>query len=313
MLKYAFKRLMWLIPTLLGVMIFLFSMTYMLPGNPADIILGPRATPQMVEQMNQRLGLDQPWPVSLVNYIGNVLRGDLGTSIFRDVPVEYLIMRVLPYTIALTLTAMLLAVILGIGLGLISAAFENTLLDKAITFLALIWASVPNFIWAVVFILIFSLQLGWLPVTGGGESGNILDRIYHLIGPATALSLTWAGYIARIVRSSMLETLQADFIITEKSFGLPISLIFYKYALKRAIKPAIAVIALGLGRLLGGAVFVEVIFSRPGLGQLLVDAINMRNLPVVRGGVLIAALLFILANMVADISYAYFDPRIRYD
>ncbi len=313
MVKYALKRLLWLVPTLLGVLFFLFSMTYMLPGDPADIILGPRATPEMVAQMNQRLGLDQPWPISLVRYLGNILQGDLGTSIFRDVPVEHLIMRVLPYTIMLTLSAMFLAIILGIGLGIVSSAYENTWLDKIITFMVLIWASVPNFIWAVLFILIFSLRLGWLPVTGGGEPGNLLDQIYHLIGPAIALSLTWAGYIARIVRSSMLETLQEDFITTEKSFGLPMSLIFYKYALKRAIKPAIAVIALGLGRLLGGAVFIEVIFSRPGLGQLLVDAIEMRNLPVIRGGVMVAALLFVLANMLADISYAYFDPRIRYE
>ncbi len=311
--KYSLRRIIWLVPTLLGVLLFLFSLTYLLPGEPADIILGNRATPEMVEQLNARLGLNQPWPISLVKYIGGVFKGDWGKSIFRNTPVLQLLKNVIPYTIALTICSMGIAVLLGIVFGILAATYENTVLDKIISVISLIGASIPNFVYACLIVLIFSVKLDILPVMGGGESGNFTDQLIHLIGPAFALSLGWAGYILRLVRSSMLETMSADFITTVKSFGLPLPIIVYKYALKRAIKPVIAVIGLGIGRLLGGAVFVEVIFTRPGLGRILVDAIYKRNLPVVRGGVLIAALLFILANIIADISYAYFDPRIRYE
>jgi len=313
MLKYMLKRFLWLIPTLLGVMIFLFSLTYLLPGNPADIILGNRATPEMRETLNQKLGLDKPWPISLLKYITQMLRGDLGRSIFRDTPVLELINNVLPYTFILTFSSMGIAVLIGVVFGMLAASFEKTAIDKIITVFSLASASIPDFVYACLLVLFFSVRLDLLPVMGGGEPGNINDILLHLIGPALALSLNWAGYIIRLVRSSMLETLNADFITTAKSFGLPMRVIVYKYALKRAIKPIVAVVGLGIGRLLGGAVFVEVIFTRPGLGRLLVDAIYKRNLPVVRGGVLIAALLFVFANILADISYAYFDPRIRYD
>lgn len=313
MFKYSMRRIVWLIPTVLGVLIFLFSLTYLLPGEPADIILGNRATPQMVEQLNTRLGLNQPWPVSLVKYISGVFKGDWGSSIFRNIPVTQLLKQVIPFTITLTLSSMALAVFIGVTFGLIAATYENTIIDRIITVFSLIGASIPNFVYACLIVLIFSVQLDILPVMGGGESGNFSDQLLHLIGPAFALSLSWAGYILRLVRSSMLETMNSDFITTVKSFGLPLRVIVYKYALKRAIKPVIAVIGLGIGRLLGGAIFVEVIFTRPGLGRMLVEAIYKRNLPVVRGGVLFAALMFILANILADISYAYFDPRIRYE
>ncbi len=310
MFIYILKRLLWIIPTMIAVLILLFSLTYLLPGDPADIILGPRATEAMVKDLNARLGLDQPWPVSFYRYFKQILHGDFGKSIFRGLPVVDMVMEVLPYTLALTLAGMGLAVVNGIIIGLLAANYRETVFDKILTLISFITASTPTYVAGVIILVVFAVNLNILPAMGSGE-GGIGSFILHLIGPAFALSVGWTGYIARLTRSSMLETLNEDFIETEKSFGLPRSYIIYRYALKKAIKPIVAVVGLGVGRLLGGAIFVEVIFTRPGIGRLTVDAIYERDLPLVRGGVLIAALLFILANLLADISYAYFDPRIQ--
>ncbi|RCW49719.1 MULTISPECIES: ABC transporter permease [unclassified Halanaerobium] len=310
MFIYITKRFLWVIPTILTVLLLLFSLSYLLPGDPADIILGPRATPEMAEELESRLGLDKPWYQSYLIYLQNIIKGDLGTSIFRDRSVLKVILDVLPYTVILTLAGMGLAVFNGISIGLLAANYNNSYFEKFLTMLSFITASTPTYIAGVLLIVVFSVNFNLLPSIGIGD-GGLLDSIHHLIGPALALSVGWTGYIARLTRSSMLETLDQEFIQTEKSFGIPRYYILYKYALKKAIKPIIAVIGLGIGRLLGGAVFVEVIFNRPGLGRLIVDSVNERDLPLVRGGVLVAALLFVIANLVADISYAYFDPRIK--
>ena len=310
MFVYISKRLLWVIPTLLAVLFLLFSLTYLLPGDPADIILGPRATEEMAQDLRERLGLDRPWYEGYIDYIRNILRGDLGVSIFRNRPVFNVVMEVLPYTLALTFAGMGLAVFNGIIIGLLAASYQDSWLDSLLTFISFLTASTPTYITSVLIIVVFSVNLNLLPSIGLGE-GGLLNSLYYLIGPAVALSIGWTGYIARLTRSSMLETLESDFIQTEKSFGLPRYYIIYKYALKKAVKPIIAVVGLGIGRLLGGAVFVEVIFTRPGLGRLIVNSIYERDLPLVRGGVLVAALLFVLANLLADISYAYFDPRIK--
>lgn len=306
---YIIKRLLWLIPTVIAVLALLFSLTYLLPGEPAEIILGPRATPDMVKQINEELGLNQPWPVSFWHYLNQVIRGDLGKSIFRDLPVLEMVVQVLPHTLALTICGMGIAVFFGIIIGLLAANYENTFIDKFLTLLSFITASTPTYVAGCILLIIFAVKFNILPVMGTGE--GIGGYLLHLIGPSLALSVGWTGYIARLTRSSMLETLGDDFIATAKSFGLPRFYIIYKYALKKAIKPIIAVVGLGVGRLLGGAIFVEVIFTRPGIGRLTVDAIFERDLPLVRGGVLIAAVLFVVANLLADISYAIFDPRIQ--
>ena len=310
MFIYITKRLLWVIPTILTVLLILFSLSYLLPGDPADIILGPRATPDMAEELRERLGLNKPWYQSYLIYLQNIIKGDLGKSIFRDRSVLNVILEVLPYTVILTLSGMGLAVFNGISMGLLAANYNNSYLERIITIFSFITASTPTYIAGVLLIVVFSVNLNILPSIGIGD-GGILTRIHHLIGPAIALSIGWTGYIARLTRSSMLEILDQEFIQTEKSFGIPRYYIIYKYALKKAVKPIIAVIGLGIGRLLGGAVFVEVIFNRPGLGRLIVNSVKERDLPLVRGGVLVAALLFVIANLAADISYAYFDPRIQ--
>src|SRR6056297_370385 len=310
MLIYTVKRLLLIIPTLLAVMLLLFSLSYLLPGEPAEIILGPRASQEMIKDLNQRLGLNKPWYVSFYLYVKQIVSGDLGTSIFRDVPVLQAVLGVLPYTLALTLSGMGIAVVLGITIGLTAASYQNTIWDGILEVFSFICASTPTYVAGVIILLLFSIRFDFLPVMGAGE-GSILSFLHHLIGPALALSVGWTGYIARLTRSSMLETINEDYIITSRSFGLPKSFIYYRYALKKAIKPIVAVIGLGIGRLLGGALFVEVIFTRPGLGRLMVEDISERGLPMVRGGVLIAAFLFVIANLLADLSYAYLDPRIR--
>lgn len=310
MLIYTVKRLLLIIPTLIAVLLLLFSLSYLLPGEPAEIILGPRASEKMISDINQELGLDKPWYISFYLYLRQVISGDFGTSIFRDVSVLNAVMSVLPYTLILTITGMGFAVIVGIMIGLLAANYESTVWDSILGVFSFVFASTPTYVAAVLILLFFSIRLNLLPVMGAGD-GGLIDSIHHLIGPALALSIGWTGYIARLTRSSMLETVNEDYIITSRSFGLPKSFIYYRYALKKAVKPIVAVIGLGIGRLLGGALFVEVIFNRPGLGRLTVDAIFERDLPMVRGGVLIAAFLFIVANLLADLSYAYLDPRIR--
>jgi peptide/nickel transport system permease protein len=312
-LKYLVKRVLGIIPTLVCVLLFLFSLIYLLPGDPASVMLGPRATPTMVEALKKSLGLDQPVYVRLGRYIWGILQGDLGESVWSGHSVSSLITSALPYTIVLTLSSMALAAALGIILGVLAAINGKTIVDHLVTLLSLIAVSVPDFVAACLLLLIFAVRLRLFPVIGGGQAGNIADQIHHLILPIIALALGWLGYIARLVRDTTLEVLDMDYIKVIRSFGAPRRYIAYKYALKNAIIPVVATIGLGVGKLLGGAVFVELIFNRPGIGKLITDAVFARDLPVVQGGVLIAALLFILANLAADLSYAYFDPRIRYE
>jgi len=313
MLQYLVKRILWIIPTTVGVLLFLFSMTHLLPGDPASVLLGPRATPEMVEALNRRLSLDQPIHVQLGRYIWSVLHGDLNKSVWSRSPVSSLIMRALPYTAVLTISSMGLAAFLGILLGALAANYRKTILDYLVTVFSLIAVSVPDFVAACLLLLVFAVSLGWFPVIGAGEAGDTADQVHHLILPCLALAIGWFGYIARLVRDTTLEALDSDYVKTSRSFGAPMRYIAYKYALKNAIIPVVAVIGLGVGKLLGGAVFVEMIFNRPGIGKVITNAVYARDLPVVQGGVLIAALLFILANLVADLSYACFDPRIRYE
>jgi peptide/nickel transport system permease protein len=313
MSKYFAKRVLGIIPTLLCVLTFLFGLIYLLPGDPASIMLGPRATPAMVEALNQSLGLDQPVYVRLGRYLWGILHGDLGESVWSRRSVSSLFLSALPYTIVLTLSSMGLAAFLGIVLGALAAFYGKTLVDHLVTVLSLTAVSVPDFVAACLLLLIFAVRLRLFPAIGGGEAGNLADQIRHLILPVVALAMGWLGYIARLVRDTTLEVLDTDYIKVMRSFGAPMRYIAYKYALKNAIIPVVATIGLGVGKLLGGAVFVEIIFNRPGIGKVISDAVFARDFPVLQGGVLIAGLLFILANLAADLSYAYFDPRIRYE
>ncbi len=313
MLKYVIKRILWIVPTVLGVLILLFSLTYFLPGDPASVMLGPRATPELIKDLNHRLHLDQPVYTRLGYYILGVLRGDLGESVWSGHKVSSLIVNSLPYTIILAVCSMGLAALVGIFLGVFATIYKESIIDHLVTGISLVGVAVPDFVAACLLLLIFAVHLNLFPVLGAGEAGNIADEIHHLILPVISLAIGWIGYLSRLTRETMLEVIDSDYIRVAKAFGIPAKHIYYKYALKNAIIPIITVIGLGIGKLLGGAVLVEIIFNRPGLGKLVVDAVYARDLPVVQGGILMATLLFVLANLIADISYAYIDPRIQYE
>lgn len=313
MLKYIIKRMLWVLPTLMGVLIILFGLTYFLPGDPASAMLGPRATPELVAELNARLHLDESMPVRLGYYLTGVIKGDLGTSVWSGHSVSSLILTALPHTILLAVTSLGIAAVIGIFLGAYSAVRQDSIVSRCVTIASLIGVAIPDFVAALLLMLVFCVQFPIFPAIGAGTDEGLWGIIMHLILPATALGLGWVGYLSRLTRESMVDVLESDYIRTAKAFAIPRHLIAYVYALKNAIIPTITVLGLGVGKLLGGAVFVEIIFSRPGLGKLIVDAVYARDFPVVQGGILVATVLFVLANLVADISYGYVNPQIQYD
>ncbi|MCP4021881.1 MAG: ABC transporter permease [Desulfobacteraceae bacterium] len=291
----------------------LFSLTYLLPGDPASVMLGPRATPQLVAELNERLQLDKPVYVRLAYYIFGVAKGDLGDSVWSGHSVLSLIGKNLPHTILLAITSLGLAAVIGILLGTFASIHRRKKIGSTVTTLSLLSVAVPDFVAALLLMLLFCIKIPILPSLGAGADGDIMDISLHLILPSLALAIGWIGYIARLTKESMEEVMDTDYIRTARAFAAPINTVYYRYALKNAVIPTITVIGLGFGKLLGGAVFMEIIFNRPGLGKMIVDAVFARDLPVVQGGILIATILFIFANLLADISYAFVDPRIQYD
>jgi peptide/nickel transport system permease protein len=227
--------------------------------------------------------------------------------------VTTLVFSALPHTIILAVASLLIAVVVGVPLGVYAATHPNTLIDRITGILAVSCITIPPYVAGLFLLLLFAVRFPALPAIGAGELNHPLDYVRHLILPSVALAITWVGYLARLVRASMLEVLNANYIRTAHAFGIGERSIFYRYALKNAIIPTIAVLGVGLGSLMGGAIFVEVIFARTGLGTLIYDSIQSRNYPIVRGGVLVVAILFVFANLLADLSYRFLDPRIRDD
>lgn len=302
-----------MLPTLLGVMLLLFSLTYFLPGDPVSILLGPRATPDLVVLIKERLRLNDPIHVRLGYYLLGVLKGDLGTSVWSGYQVRSLIAKELPHTIVLTFTSLGVAALFSIFIGVFAAMRQENRKGFTVTIVSLLSVAAPDFVWALLLVLFFCIKLPLFPALGAGVKGDLIDMAVHLILPATALAIPWFGYLSRLTQESMNEVLGSDYIRTARAFAIPKRIIAYRYALKNGIIPTITVLGMGVGKLLGGAVFVEIIFNRPGMGKLIVDAVYQRDLPVVQGAILVTALMFVLANLLADISYAFLDPRIQYD
>lgn len=311
MFYYLLRRLGMIILVVFLAMTLLASLVHFIPGDPVKTILGPRASGSLSARVRTEMGLDRPIPVQLFDFMANALRGDLGRDFVSNLPVTYLISQALPHTILLAISSLGLAVALGIPLGVYSATRPNTWIDHLTGLLSVSCITLPSYVAGLFLLLFFAVQVNWFPAIGAGELTDPADYLRHLILPATALAITWVGYLARLVRASLLEVLNAPYIRTAFAFGLRERTIFYKYALKNALIPTVAVLGVGLGNLLGGAIFIEVIFTRPGLGRLIYEAIFDRNYPIVRGGILVAALLFVLANLLADLSYHYLDPRIQ--
>jgi peptide/nickel transport system permease protein len=311
MARYLVSRLGTTVLIIFGSMLVLFSLSAIVPGDPATTLLGPQATPEYAAQFIEKMGLNLPIHERLFLFFGNVLTGNLGEDVITGRRVTDMVLAALPYTVALTIAAIGLAVLVGVPLGIYAARNQGSKLDTLLAFTSVAFIAIPGFVVAILLLVIFAIWLPWFPVLGAGDANSIVDQLYRMILPATALAIGWVGMIARLVRTSLLEVLGSDFIRTSRAYGLPERKIVYKYALKNAAIPTVAVLGMGIGRLLGGAVLVEIIFSRPGLGRLVLDAITTRNFPVLQGVVLVVVLLFTLTNLVVDLSYTALDPRIR--
>lgn len=311
MLLYTLKRLALSIAITALAIVTLFAMIYVIPGDPAKVALGPRASPEVVASFRERMGLDLPLHEQLGRYVTQIAQGDLGQDIISSRSVTEIVLQEMPHTLALIAASLVWSVGLGLPLGCHAALNRGSLSDTLLGAVSVAAITVPTFVVAIFSLIVFSVWLGWFPVIGAGEKGDIGDQLWHLVLPAFALGLGWVGYVARIVRASMLEILSENHIRLARAFGLPASWITYSYALRIAVLPLITVLGIGIGGLLTGAVFAEIVFTRPGIGKLVYDAIITRNYPVVTGTILITTLFYILVNLATDLVVASLDPRVR--
>ncbi len=305
MQAYLARRFVLLVPTVFGVTLAAFLMLHLTPGDPVAIMLGEFASKTDVTRLRRDLGLDQPLVMQYVRFVERAARGDLGTSIRSRRAVTAEISDRFPSTIGLTLAAMLLAISVGVPIGVIAATTKHVAVDSAAMAFALLGLSMPTFWSGLLLILFFSLKLGWLPIT---ES----EGIRALILPAVALAAPAAAVLARITRSSVLEVLRQEYIRTARSKGLVERLVIYRHAVRNALIPVLTIVGLQFGGLLAGAVIVESVFARPGLGRLAVSAILARDFPMVQGVVLVVAVMYVFVNLSVDLMYGFLDPRIRY-
>jgi peptide/nickel transport system permease protein len=311
MLTYTVKRILLALAIIFLVMLAMFAMVFLVPGDPASLALGPRATPELKAELAARMGLDQPVHVQVWNFFSSVLRGDLGTDVWSKRPVTEMILEAFPHTLLLGTVAIGGALILGIALGCLAVVRPGSLMDRCLAILSVSLISVPSFVIAIYLLLIFAVKLGWVPAIGTGTAGAWASQLKAVILPALAIGLTWVGYIARLVRAALLEVMAAQHIRTARSFGLPERRIILTYALRIAIIPTISVVAVGFGAILSSAVFVETVFTRPGIGTLITDAVKKRNYPVVMGTVLFMTTFYLTVITAADILIARLDPRVR--
>jgi ABC-type dipeptide/oligopeptide/nickel transport system permease component len=306
---YVLRRLLGLVPVLLGVTALVFAMVWIAPGDPVLALLGEAAQGidrASLEELRRAYGLDRPVVVQYLDYVGSVLRGDLGASVRSGRPVVQEILTRLPATLLLAGAGMAIAIAIGLSLGVLAALRRGTWVDYAAVVVALLGVSIPVFWSGLLLMMLFALTLEWLPASGIGGWR-------HLVMPAGAIGFASSAFIARITRSSMVETLRQDYVRTARAKGLPPRRVDLRHALRNAMLPVVTVVGLQFGSLLGGAVLTETVFAWPGIGRMLVDAIRARDLPLVQGTVLFVATGFILVNLLVDLSYAALNPRIRYD
>ncbi|WP_396136181.1 nickel ABC transporter permease [Brevibacillus brevis] len=303
MFVYIIRRLLQMIPVLLGVILVVFLIMQMVPGDPAVLLAGEGASAETIANIRTQLGLDQPVLIQYFHYVTDVFSGDLGTSLRSNLPVFDEIMARLPATIELAIASIFVTIVLGMIAGIISATKQYSAADITIMIVALLGVSLPSFWLGLSLIYYFSVKLHLFPVAGWGTWK-------HIVLPAVTLGTGGAAIVARMTRSSMLDVVRQDYIRTAKAKGLREQVIIYKHALKNALIPIITVVGLQFGYLLGGTVLVESVFAINGLGRLIVDAIRMRDLPVVQGGVLIASIIFVFVNLLVDVLYRYFNKRI---
>ncbi|MCP4286639.1 MAG: ABC transporter permease [Gammaproteobacteria bacterium] len=308
---YLLKRLLLSVVIVLMAILVLFLMLHMIPGDPISIALGPRATPEVQAAYAAKMHLDKPLFYQFMIFIGNVLQGDLGKDVFSGRAVVQTLAEQLPFTIILAVSALGWSALVGIPLGCFSAIRPNSWIDRITGILSVGTIAVPSFLVSIWAILVFSITLRWLPVIGAGDEGDILDQIRHLVLPAFAVGLGWVGYLARMVRASMLEVMGENYIRSARAFGLRSRTIIFRYALKVAVLPTVTLIGIGFGGLLSSAVFAEIIFARPGIGKIIYDMVLARNFPVVQGAVLATIVLYVIITLIADLVVSWLDPRVR--
>ena len=304
MLRYFVRRMAFLVLTLLGATIVIFSMLHLAPGDPIDLIVGPNVTPEVRENIRHQYGLDRPLAVQYFSFMKSLLRGDLGESIIQHKPVSELIAERFFVTLELSLTALFISFLISIPIGIKAALKRNTVTDYALMALSLIGISMPTFWFGLMLLYIVAFKLRFFPISGYGTWR-------HLFLPALTIGITDAALLARMVRSSMLEVIRQDYIRTARSKGLPERVVINRHALRNALIPIITLLGLRIGWVVGGSVVVEIVFARPGLGRLMVDSILARDYPVVQGVMVVLTTCIILGNLVADILYAVVDPRIK--
>lgn len=306
MRRYVVKRLISLLGTLLGVSVLIFLMVHLIPGDPATQILGQFATPEAISQMRTALGLDQPLWQQYVGFLGRLLTGDLGTSLFTGESVWEQIVTRFPITLQLAIFSVLIASIFGILLGTIAAVKQNTLVDRFVVLLSLVGISAPGFWIALFLIWIFAYKLALFPISG-------YEGVHSLLLPAITLGMAEAGMIARMTRASMLEVIKQDYMRTAEAKGASLVSLIFSHGLPNAIIPVVTMIGLQFGSLMAGAVVVETVFSLQGIGSLAIEAISKRDMPTVQGMVFFMALIFALTNLIVDLIYSRIDPRIHFD
>ena len=304
MYRYIIKRLFMMVPVLLGIAFIIFTIMSLTPGSPGRLLLGDRAAPSAVEALNRELGFYDPFPVKFGRYVKNAVQGDFGVSYKSKLPVTQEIRTRVPTTVKLALMAVILTTCLSIPLGVLCAIKQYSLFDSATMVTALIFVAMPSFWLGLMLILLFSLTLGWLPVAGAAS-------FKHFILPAMTLALISVANDLRMTRSSMLEVIRQDYIRTARAKGLPERRVIFRHALPNALIPVITSVGANLGSLLGGTIVTESVFGMPGLGMLLLNAIRMKDIPMVMGCILFLAFMFSVVTLIVDISYGFFDPRIK--
>jgi peptide/nickel transport system permease protein len=312
-LRYIQMRLLLTIPVLLGVSLLSFSIIHLIPGDPARILLGNMGGsaagdtgPEAYENLREELGLNDPFLVQYFNYMRDLAQGDLGYSYTTDQPVGPTILELLPATLQLTVFGLGIAVAIGLVLGIIAAVYRNSWIDTTTMAFSLIGLAMPSFWLGFIMIDVFSFRLGWFPASG-------TTGLNTLVLPAFTLGLVAAGVVARLARSTMLEVLQQDYIVTARAKGLRGRTVVIRHALRNALIPVVTIVGLQFGALLSGAVITETVFARQGIGRLAVQAVLSRDYPMIQGTILVAALGYVLINLVVDVSYAWLDPRIKFD
>ena len=311
MLKYVAQRLLFSIPVFLGVVTIVFLVVRVIPGDPAVAALGDYASKEAVEALRQRMGLNEPLPIQYVRFLGNLLRGELGSSMITGSSIRDQVAHALPYTLELTVLAILIGTLLGVPIGVYTAIHRNHLADYVGRVISLTGLSVPAFYLGILLILLFAIQLQWLPAVGGGSLDDVKENISHLILPALTLGLVMTASVARLARSAMLNVLRQDYVRTARAKGLKERVVHLRHALRSALIPIVSVTGIWAVSLIGDSVTVEVVFARPGLGKMMVGAILPRDYTALQSIMVIYTGFVVVINLTVDLIYGWVDPRIR--